>query len=59
MKEAKKARISVMLNNNPGLVKSCGFNADPATEYEASELYDAMDARFKAWTGKSLRDHGE
>lgn len=59
MEQCHKARISTMLNNSPDrFITGAGCKAESASNDEAAELYAAMDARFKAWTGKSLRDHG-
>ena len=52
------AHIECMVNHNPDFFKygPAKFTV-PIPEIEAADVFARMDARFKAWTGKSLADH--
>lgn len=58
METCHKAHITSMLNHSPIFFEhSRYFKIEtPIPQSEAAELYVAMNARFQAWTGKSLAD---
>lgn len=54
MKTCHDAHISVMSTQMPDAMKHIYEVPLPVPATEAGELYERMDARFKAWTGMSL-----
>jgi hypothetical protein len=54
MKTCHDAHISVMSTQMPAAMKHIYEVALPVPAAEAGELYEKMDARFRAWTGMSL-----
>jgi len=56
MKTCREAHIRCMLDNSPGALKHLGEQTLPIPAADARELYDAMNARFKKWTGVDLTD---
>jgi len=52
MKACHDARMRVMLDHNPSFFVS--MPPSIVSESDASELFEKMNARFKAWTGKTL-----
>lgn len=57
MRAVHEAHISVMAGTSPGAVRRAGLKAEtPISQAEARDLYQAMDTRFKQWTGMSLAE---
>ena len=54
MRTCHEAHISVMSTQMPAAVRHICETQLPIPASEAGELYEKMDARFKAWTGMSL-----
>lgn len=54
----RDASLRVMMNNSPAFVTAARITEakPPIPDDEARDLFEMMDARFKSWTGKSLRD---
>jgi len=52
----RDAHMRCMLNNHPTALRHITAVDTPIPADEASELYDLMNARFKAWTGRDLAD---
>lgn len=49
------AHIRSMCDHNPSFFKNSGFVAPEVSDSDIRELYEMMNARFEAWTGKPLR----
>lgn len=57
MRTCHEAHIDVMRDNSPAALKHLGISSSSkATDSDTAELYAKMDARFRAWTGRSLAD---
>jgi hypothetical protein len=54
MRTCHEAHISTMSTQMPDAVKHIYETPIPIPDNEARELYEKMDARFRAWTGKGL-----
>lgn len=53
-RECHEAHISIMSTQLPNAIKHLCETQLPIPVNEAGELYEKLDARFKAWTGMSL-----
>jgi hypothetical protein len=56
MRTCHHAHISVMSTNSPVALKPQLCAETPIPDSEAAELFAVLDARFKAWTGRSLAE---
>lgn len=60
MRTCHEAHIQAMMDNAPGMLIASGFKGTtPISGKEAAELFDMMDLRFRAWTGRSLAEQAE
>lgn len=58
MRVSHEAHISCMADHSPYFFGNrVTATSLPIPENEAQEVFERMDKRFKAWTGKSLAEH--